>query len=101
LSRSLSARSISMYLPWRTPPTPAKPREPSAWAIALPCGSRTPPLSVIWTLAFTKSAALSCSARFRQLSPAIVAQSLHDRGALEIGRARLGHDAETPRHLLV
>src|SRR5271154_2034385 len=76
---SVSARSISIYLPWRTSSTPAKPSEPSAWAIALPCGSSTPVLRVIWTRAFT---------------------SVDDPRGLELDIG-LGQHAEPARDLLV
>src|SRR6185437_703583 len=52
LAASVSARSRSITLPWRTSPTAAKPSPFSAWPIALPCGSKTPFLSVTKTLAF-------------------------------------------------
>ena len=50
---SVSSRSISMYLPWRTPVTPPKPREERALRTAFPCGSSTPFFKVTWTFAFT------------------------------------------------
>ena len=43
---SVSASSSSISLPWRTSPTPVKPRAGSALPIALPCGSSTPGLSL-------------------------------------------------------
>src|SRR5258708_9129632 len=79
VAASLSARSISIYLPWRTSATPAKPSEPSACAIALPCGSSTPVLRVMWTRAFT---------------------SVDDPRHLDLG-VGLGQHAEPARDLLI
>src|SRR5437763_170224 len=53
---SVSARSSSITLPCRTSLTPANPSDASAWPIALPWGSSTPDLSVMWTRAFIVSA---------------------------------------------
>ena len=52
LAASVSSSSISMYLPWRTPPTPENPRAARAFPTAFPWGSRTPGFSVTWTLRF-------------------------------------------------
>src|SRR5262245_28747590 len=49
---SVSARSTSMYLPCLTSFTPVKPSPARAPSIAFPCGSSTPPLSVILMRAF-------------------------------------------------
>src|SRR5262249_11061417 len=49
---SVSVSSIAITLPWRTSPTPPKPRAARALPIALPCGSRTPGLNVTCTRTF-------------------------------------------------
>src|SRR5579883_2532677 len=79
---SVSASSRSITLPCRTSPTPVKPSEPKAWAIAFPCGSRTPGFSITWTRAFMPA-------------------SLHRLRTLEVAGAAFGQNAEPPRHLLV
>src|SRR5215472_5544916 len=86
LARSVSASSSSIYLPWRTSSTPAKPSPPRAWAMARPWGSRTPFLRVIWTFAFM---------RFP------VGALLHRIRAGHVAGAAFGHDAQTPRDLLI
>jgi hypothetical protein len=53
---SPSASSMSNTLPWRTLATPATPSDFNAPSIALPCGSRTPVLSVTVTRAFMDGA---------------------------------------------
>src|SRR5512134_108837 len=89
--RSSSARSISMYLPCRTCSTPPKPSAASECCTALPCGSRTPGLSVTCTLAFSTSIG-SVGGR---------ARSLHHLRPLHVGGAALGKNAEPARDLLV
>src|SRR5690242_18114369 len=78
---SVSARSRSMTLPCRTPSTPLKPSEPKACAMALPCGSSTPGLSMTWTRAFMVS--------------------LHRLRSLEVAGTAFGQNAEAPRHFLI
>src|SRR5262249_29837493 len=80
---SVSCRSSSMYLPWRTSATLAKPSEPRACWMARPCGSSTPVFNVIWTLAFKGE------------------PSLHRVRALHVAQAGLRQDAEAARHFLV
>src|SRR5262249_1499376 len=80
---SVSCRSSSMYLPWRTSATLAKPSEPSACWMARPCGSSTPVLRVMWTLAFKRG------------------PSLHRVRALHVAQAGLRQDAEAARHFLI
>src|SRR5205823_3996213 len=82
---SASASSNSMSLPWRTSPTSEKPSPFSALPIALPCGSRTPGLRLIWTRAFIS--------RPRAL--------LHQLGRLEVDSAAFRQDAETPRYFAI
>src|SRR5436190_380452 len=97
LAGSVSARSSSISLPWRTSPTPSKPRECRALPIALPCGSRTPDLSRTWTRAFI---APPSSPRLHR--PAFIAPpSLHRAQAAQIGRAADRQDAEAAGNLLV
>src|SRR5687768_12314683 len=81
---SLSSRSSSMTLPWRTSRTPAKPRLCSAWPIALPWGSRTPDFKVTWMRAFIPEL-----------------RSLHRLGALEIPRPAFGENPEPAGDLLI
>src|SRR5579862_2675742 len=83
LPGSFSSSSISISLPWRTSPMPAKPSEASALPIALPCGSSTPDFKLTCTRAF------------------IAATSLHRPWTLEVGGTALGQDAEPARHFLV
>src|SRR5215475_2240866 len=83
LAWSVSPRSSSMYLPWRTSSTPVKPREANACWMARPCGSRTPGFRVMWTLAFNRG------------------PSLHRVRALHVAQAGLRQDAEAAGHLLV
>src|SRR5438552_5067244 len=80
---SVSVRSRSISLPWRTSPTPSKPSECSALPIAFPCGSRTPALRRTCTRAF------------------IARGSLHDPRAAQIRRAADRQDAEAAGDLLV
>src|SRR3569623_2876563 len=82
---SRAASSISMSLPWRTSPTPPKPRPWSALAMAWPCGSSTPGLRVMWMRAFI----------------GLPARLLHRVGTLEVPRAALGQDAEPARDFLI
>src|SRR6266853_3708904 len=84
---SVSARSSSISLPWRTSPISAKPRPFNALPIALPCGSRTPGFRLIWTRAFiAKLLPWPLLQRFRRL---------------EVAGAAFGQDAEAARHFLV
>src|SRR4029450_4512327 len=83
LAWSVSPRSSSMYLPWRTSSTPEKPSEARACWMARPCGSSTPGFRVMWTLAFKGG------------------PSLHRIRALHVADAGLGQDAEAARDFLV
>src|SRR5260370_20297086 len=78
-----SASSISISLPWRTSPTPAKPSPFRALPIAWPCGSSTPGFRLIWIRAF------------------IAALLLHHPRRGDIARAAIEHDAKPARHLLI
>src|SRR5438309_2513957 len=83
---SVSASSSSISLPWRTSPTSAKPSPFSALPIALPCGSSTPGLRLIWT---------------RALIAPSRAPLLHQRRCFEVDRPPFRQDAEAARHLAV
>src|SRR5258707_14270017 len=77
---------MSKILPWRTPVTPAKPSDARAPSIALPCGSRTPDLSVTVTRAFLRSAAgLLHEHRSRTLRPLLLQEDAEPAGDLLIG----------------
>src|SRR5579884_766018 len=81
---SVSARSSSISLPCRTSCTPSKPSECKALPIALPCGSRTPALSLTCTRAFIAGPLLH-RARAAQLDRAAVRQYAEAAGDLLIG----------------
>src|SRR5258706_15849223 len=85
---SPGASSISIYLPWRTSRTPSNPNPLSAWAMALPCGSRTAGFSVICTRAFTGAS---------QVEPGSIDDSRNLRDLAFI----LRQHAEPARHLLI
>src|SRR5262249_46748436 len=85
---SVSLSSSSMYLPWRTSPTSAKPSRLRECPMAFPWGSSTPCLRVTWTLAFISPRSLQ-----RRL--------LQGGGTAHVARPLIDQDAEPPRHLLV
>src|SRR5438874_2606192 len=86
MAGSLSVRSSSISLPCRTSPTPSKPSPFSALPMALPCGSSTPGLRLIWTRAF--------------IAPR-PAPLLHQLWCFEVDRPPFRQDAEAARHLAV
>src|SRR6185295_9755447 len=114
LSWSASARSTSIYLPCLTSFTPLKPRPDSACSMAFPCGSSTPPFSVILMRAFMVT--LLCpqtGGRYRRFFPSLpLAAHRRDRrqsmrlGAHQHRPGPLGarvfrKHPEPPRHFLI
>src|SRR4029077_12361261 len=89
LPRSVSLRSSSIYLPWRTSLTPAKPRPSRAWAMARPWGSSTPFFRVMCTRAFIVGAF------------SLLHWLLHGLWALHVARAALGKNSKPARHFLI
>src|SRR5579883_1513261 len=93
---SFSASTSSMYLPWRTSPTLPKPRPCSACCTALPWGSSTPLLRVMWTFAFN-----AVSSDFNPGLWAGIGSLLQSGGAFHVGGPALGQNPQAPRHFLI
>src|SRR5688572_3081268 len=96
---SVSCNSTSNTLPWRTEPTPPKPRPDSACSIALPCGSSTPFLRVTVTRALITLRMLLFEKSVRLAAAAVAGGDQHRAGGAR--RLVLVHDAEAARHFLV
>src|ERR1700761_2788030 len=91
LVASVSARSRSITLPWRTSPTEPKPNPFRAWPMAFPWGSRTPFFNVTKTRAFM----------LPSYSEAIGHKSFDQHRPFVFALHRFRHDAEAPRDFAV